>query len=93
MTSPDTGIEAQIRNIGATYGKPLREWFTVIHASGLTKHTEIIAMLKQRHGMKYGAAHRVASWPARTNRPKVPTATSPSCTPADRHSSVRSTTG
>jgi hypothetical protein len=60
MTNPDAGIEAQIHNIEATYGKPLHEWFTAIHASGLTKHAEIVAMLKDRHGMKHGAAHRVA---------------------------------
>jgi hypothetical protein len=44
VTNPDAGIEVQIRNIEATYGKPLHGWFTVIHASGLTKHTEIVAI-------------------------------------------------
>jgi hypothetical protein len=60
VANPDAGIEAQIRNIEATYGKPLPEWFAVIGAGGMTKHTEIVAMLMQRHGMTHGAAHRVA---------------------------------
>jgi hypothetical protein len=60
VTYPDAGIAAQIRNIEATYGKPLDEWFGVIRAGGATKHTEIIEMLKDHHGMKHGAAHRVA---------------------------------
>ena len=72
MTNPDAGIEAQIRNIEATYGKPVHEWFTVIHASALTKHTEIVAMLKHRHGMKHGAAHRVALLARQTQSPQTP---------------------
>jgi hypothetical protein len=32
----------------------------VIRASGRSKHPEIVAMLKDQHGMKHGAAHRVA---------------------------------
>jgi hypothetical protein len=72
VTSPDAGIEAQIRNIEATYGKPLHEWFTVIRASGLTKHAEVVAMLKQRHGMKHGAAHRIALVARDTQSPHSP---------------------
>jgi len=31
-------LRSQVRNIEATYGKPLDYWFGVIEASGLTKH-------------------------------------------------------
>lgn len=72
MTNPDAGIEAQIRSIEGMYGKPLQAWLTVIHASGLTKHVEIVAMLKQRHGMKHGAAHRVALLARETQSPQSP---------------------
>ena len=44
----------------------------MIHASGLTKHTEIVAMLKQREGMKHGAAHRVALLARQTQSPQSP---------------------
>jgi hypothetical protein len=60
MTTPGEGIAAQIRNIEARYGKPMPEWFALIAASGLAKHTEVVAMLKADHGMTHGAAHRVS---------------------------------
>jgi hypothetical protein len=56
----DTALQSQIRNIEATYGKPLAHWFAVIDASGLTKHNEVVAMLKADHGLAHGAAHRVS---------------------------------
>ncbi len=55
----DAALQSQIRNIEATYGKPLDYWFAVIDASGLTKHTEVVAMLKA-DGLAHGAAHRVS---------------------------------
>ena len=33
----DAALQSQIRNIEATYGKPLDHWFAVIDASGLTQ--------------------------------------------------------
>ena len=60
MASVEDGIAAQIRSIEARYGRPLPEWFGIIAASGLTKHTEVVAMLKADHGMAHGAAHRVS---------------------------------
>jgi hypothetical protein len=60
MATAEEGIEAQIRNIEARYGRPISEWFAVIAASGLAKHTEVVAMLKTEHGMAHGAAHRTS---------------------------------
>jgi hypothetical protein len=56
----DAALQSQIRNIETTYGKPLDYWFGVIDASGLTKHNEVVAMLKGDHGLAHGAAHRVS---------------------------------
>ena len=56
----DAALQSQIRNIETTYGKPLDYWFAVIDSSGLTKHTEVVAMLKADHGLAHGAAHRVS---------------------------------
>src|SRR5690242_14266634 len=72
MTSVEEGIAAQIRNIQAHYGKP-QEWFSLIAASGLTRHAEVVAMLKADYGMAHGAAHRVSllsRQPAATKAPK-----------------------
>jgi hypothetical protein len=60
MATVEEGLRAQIRNIEATYGKPMAEWLAIIAASGLTKHTEVVAMLKNDYGMAHGAAHRVS---------------------------------
>ena len=60
MPTADEGLEAQVRNIEARYGKTMPEWFAVIAASGLSRHTEVVAMLKAEHGLAHGAAHRVS---------------------------------
>lgn len=60
MASVEDGLQTQIRNIETTYKRPLREWFAIIEGSGLTKHTDVVALLKTRHGMAHGAAHRVS---------------------------------
>jgi Domain of unknown function (DUF5655)/Domain of unknown function (DUF4287) len=56
----DAALQSQIRNIQTTYGKPLDHWFAVIDASGLTKHNQVVAMLKADHGLAHGSAHRVS---------------------------------
>jgi hypothetical protein len=56
----DAALQSQIRNIETTYGKRLDHWFAVIDASGLTKHNQVVAMLKADHGLAHGAAHRVS---------------------------------
>jgi hypothetical protein len=60
MATVEEGIQAQIRNIETSYGKPMSEWLAVIAASGLTKHTEVVGMLERDYGMTHGAAHRVS---------------------------------
>lgn len=60
MSSVDEGLEAQIRNIEAKYGKSLKEWMVIIHESGKTKHSEIIALLKAEYGLSHGTANRLA---------------------------------
>ena len=60
MSIVDKGLEAQIHNIEKQYGKSLSEWIALIKESGITKHTEIIAMLKSQYGMSHGSANRLA---------------------------------
>ena len=72
MTSAEDGIAAQVRNIEARYGKPLQEWFGLIAASGLTRHAEVVAMLKADYGMAHGAAHRVSLLSRQPAAPEVP---------------------
>ena len=94
MATVQQGLQAQIRNIEATYGKPMSDWMAIISASGLTKHTDVVTMLKKDYGMTHGAAHR-SHWspgnkpprrppPARTATPLPPCtrARRPACAPS-----------
>jgi hypothetical protein len=60
MSTVEEGLEAQIHNIEQQHGKPLSEWIAIVKESGLTKHTDRVAMLKSQYGMAHGSAHRVA---------------------------------
>jgi len=60
MSTVDEGLEAQIRTIEQQYGKSLNEWIAIVKESGLTKHTDMVAMLKSQYSMSHGSAHRVA---------------------------------
>ncbi len=60
MASVADGLKAQLTNIEKNYGHSIAELTDVIAKSGLTKHSEVVAMLKQRYGMTHGAAHRVS---------------------------------
>lgn len=59
-TNPADGIATQIKNIEATYGKKMSDWAALIAKSGLTKHTDVVAMLKTKYGLAHGAAHRIS---------------------------------
>jgi hypothetical protein len=60
MATVEAGIQSQLRNIEKDYGKTIDELVVVVTESGLTKHNDVVAMLKQRYGMSHGAAHRVS---------------------------------
>jgi Domain of unknown function (DUF4287)/Domain of unknown function (DUF5655) len=73
MATAEDGIAAQIHNIEARYGRPMSDWFAVIAASGLTKHTDVVAMLKSEHGLAHGAAHRISLQSREQAAPAPPT--------------------
>ena len=60
MATVEEGLQALIRNIEAQYGKSLDEWMALVKASGKTKHSEIISMLKTDYAMTHGSANRIA---------------------------------
>jgi hypothetical protein len=60
MATVEQGLQSQLRNIETTYSRSIDEWIALIEASGLTRHGEIVAMLKTQHGLSHGAANRVA---------------------------------
>jgi hypothetical protein len=60
MPSVADALKTQIKNIEARSGKSMAAWTKLLRASGLTKHTEMIAFLKTKHGMSHGDANRTA---------------------------------
>jgi len=60
MPTVEEGIQSQLRNIEKDYGRTIDELVLVVTDSGLTKHNDVVAMLKQRYGLAHGAAHRVS---------------------------------
>ena len=69
MPTPAEGIESQLRNIERTYGRSIDDLVAEVSRSGLTKHPDVVAMLKTNHGMTHGAAHRVALVARERNAP------------------------
>lgn len=61
MNIVDQALENQLRNIQTRTGKTLEELFTVIRASGLTRHAEIRELLKRELGLGYGDATQLTA--------------------------------
>ncbi|MEW5916564.1 MAG: DUF4287 domain-containing protein [Gemmatimonadota bacterium] len=57
MADLDKAIATQLANIEKRTGKPLAELSTIIRKSGLSKHGELVAMLKTTLGMGHGDAN------------------------------------
>ena len=60
MATAEEGIATQIRNIEARYGKTMAQWSAIVAASGLTRHQDVVGLLKAEHGLPHGAAHRIS---------------------------------
>ena len=60
MATAEEGIATQIRNIEARYGKTMAQWSAIVAASGLTRHQDVVSLLKTEHGLPHGAAHRIS---------------------------------
>ena len=60
MATVEQGLQSQLRNIEATYGRSIDDWIELIRVSGRTRHGDIVAMLKTDYGLSHGAANRVA---------------------------------
>jgi hypothetical protein len=59
MVEKVTGPKSYFPSIEAKYGRPISHWKAILEASGLTKHVEMISLLKRDHGMGHGHANAV----------------------------------
>jgi hypothetical protein len=56
-----SGPASYFPSIEAKYGRPVAEWQEVIRSSDLERHMELVAMLKQDHGMGHGHANALVA--------------------------------
>jgi len=59
---PKQGPASYFTSIESKYGRSIAEWQSVIAASGLSKHMEIVGYLKSEHGMGHGHANALVGW-------------------------------
>lgn len=58
--SIDPQVQTMIDNMPANTGKSLAEWYDAIAAAKLTKHGDIMKLLKGEHGVSHGYANTIS---------------------------------
>lgn len=56
----DAGTQKMIENLQKNTGKSLEEWIALVQSEKLSKHGEILKMLKEKYGFSHGFANLVA---------------------------------
>lgn len=59
-TKPEDGMASLFRNLEEKTGKSLDAWVAIARGSGLGKHKEMTAYLKENHGLTHGYANQIA---------------------------------
>ena len=62
VTGMVTGPASYFPSIEAKYGRPIAEWITIVRAAFPAKHMELVAMLKNEHGMGHGHANAIVAY-------------------------------
>lgn len=52
--------DAWMASLAAKTGKPIDEWIRIAKASGVEKHSDLVAWLKSEHGLTHGYANTIA---------------------------------
>jgi hypothetical protein len=58
--SPEEMLESMVQNLKEKTGKTLDEWLKISKAAKLSRHGEIVKLLKTKHGLTHGYANLVA---------------------------------
>ena len=56
------GPASYFPSIEKKYGKPIAEWQAVVRANPGLKHMELVAILKDEHGMGHGHANAIVAY-------------------------------
>ncbi len=57
-----TGPASYFPSIETKYGQPIAHWIALVEAARPAKHMELVAMLKDQHGMGHGHANAVVAY-------------------------------
>lgn len=55
------GPASYFPSIEKTYGRPVSEWQALVRAALPAKHMELVAILKEQHGMGHGHANAIVA--------------------------------
>jgi len=55
------GPQSYFPSIERKYGQPMEHWFGLVRAGRPAKHRELVAMLKDQHGMGHGHANAIVA--------------------------------
>ena len=58
--TPEEMAASMVANLPEKTGKDLPTWLDITRASGLTKHGQIVSLLKKEHGVTHGFANLIA---------------------------------
>ncbi|QCQ91094.1 DUF4287 domain-containing protein [Rhodococcus sp. SGAir0479] len=61
MTEPVKGPASYFPSIEKKYGRPIGEWQSLIRASELTEHMDLVNWLKAEHGLGRGHANALVA--------------------------------
>lgn len=61
MTEPVKGPASYFPSIEKKYGQPIAHWQQVVRSGYPAKHMELVALLKDQHGMGHGHANAVVA--------------------------------
>ncbi|MEW1753700.1 DUF4287 domain-containing protein [Streptomyces angustmyceticus] len=61
MTNTTQGPASYFPSIEKKYGRPIAEWQSLITASPLTRHMELVSWLKAEHGLGHGHANALVA--------------------------------
>ena len=59
---PVKGPASYFPSIEKTYGRPIAEWQELVRKQLPAKHMDLVAMLKNEHGMGHGHANAVVAY-------------------------------
>jgi Domain of unknown function (DUF4287)/Domain of unknown function (DUF5655) len=60
MSTLDDALQSQMRNIEQATGRSVDAWVALARATGMERHGEIVAWLKDVHGFSHGNANLIA---------------------------------